>query len=424
MEHSVYMELQRRLSNFYFKKVQPNKERYKEICKSRKKHKNIIISLCVSILLVLILSFESLLLAAAVFVLSVISILIYSLNSNSKATVNNMAIENDIKTELMGDFVKIFGDLHWQPGTIITRKVGTAGELFPQAKVKEYKKNEVVYSSVLNPMYYKNVEKVKSLNLFNLALLGIDDCIQGSYQNVQFSIIEAITISTAKLILPVLAAALFSVLPLAIIIILIILISAYFMIITKYYALIDFLAKFGIPKVASVVISAAVFVLAIKLVIQLVINPLKPYMGYFRGVIVEFAMNKNFEGHTIILDNSNDGRKVKIDKNKFSEVKLEDVEFAKNYTVYSTNQIEARYLITTAFIDRLKNLKTKFNSKYIRVAFKDEKIVIAVHTDRDMFNMSEMFEKSERETFMKLFDEISSVLDFIDQLKLNSKLGL
>lgn len=196
------------------------------------------------------------------------------------------------------------------------------------------------------------------------------------------------------------------------------------MIITKYYALIDFLAKFGIPKVASVVISAAVFVLAIKLVIQLVINLLKPYMGYFRGVIVEFAMNKNFEGHTIILDNSNDGRKVKIDKNKFSEVKLEDVEFAKNYTVYSTNQIEARYLITTAFIDRLKNLKTKFNSKYIRVAFKDEKIVIAVHTDRDMFNMSEMFEKSERETFMKLFDEISSVLDFIDQLKLNSKLGL
>ena len=195
-------------------------------------------------------------------------------------------------------------------------------------------------------------------------------------------------------------------------------------IISHYYQLIDTLAKLGLSKPMSVILSASIFIFGIKFIIQLLINKLMSWAGKFRGIIVEFAMNKNFEGQTIILDNSQDGRNVSVNKKKYSVVQLEDIEFMKNYTVYSTNQIEARYLITTAFIDRLKNIKTKFKTKYIRVAFKDDKIVIALHTDRDMFKMANMTSDTGKQTFIALFEEIVSVLDFINQLKLNKKLGL
>ena len=58
------------------------------------------------------------------------------------------------------------------------------------------------------------------------------------------------------------------------------------------------------------------------------------------------------------------------------------------------------------------------------MSFKNNKIVIAIHTGRDMFEMVKAFSKTGKETFIELFKEIASVLDIIEQLKLNKKIGL
>ena len=50
-------------------------------------------------------------------------------------------------------------------------------------------------------------------------------------------------------------------------------------------------------------------------------------------------------------------------KNKikpFQKIVLEDIEFEKRFDTYSTNQVEARYLLTTLFMKRFENLKTPF----------------------------------------------------------------
>lgn len=424
MEQSVYMELQRKLSNFYIKRVQPNLIRYNEIRKIKSKRQFIGYCIVFSLLGSFILSGVPVLnlLLMAIFFISLF-VLIY-VTRNDKNGEYETGLEYEVKTELMSDFVKLFGNLNWYSGTVFTtKKIGTAGELYPQVCGSSKMKNRVLYESNFNPMYFKNAEKVKALNLFNMAALTIDDCINGTYQNVPFSIIEAKTLSWMRLLSPLFILG-FSFFWVILIVIFFFTLLACLMLMDKYMNIINLLIQYGIPKIASVIITATVFVVAIVLLIKLIIKFIKPFTGCFRGVIVEFAMNKNFEGQTIILDNLRDGRNVKVDKNKYSEVKLEDIEFMKDYTVYSDNQIEARYLITTAFIERLKNIETKFKSKYLRVAFKDNKIVIAVHTGRDMFKMADMFKETGQETFVTLFEEIASVLDFIDQLKLNSKLGL
>ncbi len=65
-----------------------------------------------------------------------------------------------------------------------------------------------------------------------------------------------------------------------------------------------------------------------------------------------------------------------------------------------------------------------FKAKYVRVSFKDKKIVILIHTGRDMFNLANFLSDIGEKTFVQCFEEICSVLDLVEELKLNEKLGL
>lgn len=424
MEQAEYFELNRKLSNFYVKEISPALN----LLNKKRKQKAIVLFLCIALLISFALCFVSIAIPKLFLclVLIIISLVIAIKISFKKFRITYLSfkLEDDFKRRFMDDFVKLFGNLHWRKygindDTAILLSNKKIANIVQKHNVTITENNKVVN---LNLDFYKNIEKVKSLDLFNLAALSIDDCICGSYKNVPFSIIEAKTISKLSILSGVLTG--FLLFYPIILVILILGLIGIIIIISHYYQLIDTLVKFGLPKPMSVILSASIFIFGIKFIIQLLINKLMSWAGKFRGIIVEFAMNKNFEGQTIILDNSQDGRNVSINKKKYSVVQLEDIEFMKKYTVYSTNQIEARYLITTAFIDRLKNIKTKFKTKYIRVAFKDDKIVIALHTDRDMFKMANMTSDTGKQTFIALFEEIVSVLDFINQLKLNKKLGL
>ncbi len=79
----------------------------------------------------------------------------------------------------------------------------------------------------------------------------------------------------------------------------------------------------------------------------------------FNGLIVKIQMKKNFTGKTIV------GIKGDIDKKwGFEKVELESIDFMKNREVYSTDQIEARYILTTAFMERLAALGKNFVKDY------------------------------------------------------------
>lgn len=147
----------------------------------------------------------------------------------------------------------------------------------------------------------------------------------------------------------------------------------------------------------------------------------------FQGIVIRFSMNKNFEGITIIRpkesccsDNYKDLKKAKL-----SEVKLEDPEFAKKYVVYSTDQVEARYLITTSFMERFKMIENAFASEFAYCSFKGKSIYIAPHTGTDLFNLCSLVKPiGNSEQFETLFYEFASILDLVDYFKLDKKLGL
>lgn len=108
------------------------------------------------------------------------------------------------------------------------------------------------------------------------------------------------------------------------------------------------------------------------------------------------------------------------------EVKLEDPVFSKKFNVYSSDQVEARYLVTTAFMERLLNIKTAFDTKHIKCAFFDEnRLMISLPTNKNVFEIGETCTSLQNPKSINcLYNELISILKLIEYFKLNEKTGL
>ena len=113
------------------------------------------------------------------------------------------------------------------------------------------------------------------------------------------------------------------------------------------------------------------------------------------------------------------------DEEKLDEVKLEDPEFCKKFNAYSSDQVEARYLLTTAFIERFQNLNTAFGAKKAKCSFYGDKIMFAISTNKNLFEVGSLFKSLEKPGAVNQFyNELASIYSMIDYFKLDEKVGL
>jgi len=106
------------------------------------------------------------------------------------------------------------------------------------------------------------------------------------------------------------------------------------------------------------------------------------------------------------------------------KIKLEDPLFGRKFTVYSEDDIEARYLVTPAFMERFLKLTTSFGTKNAKCAFFDNKVMFAISTRRDLFEFGSLFKSLENPNNIGFFNEIFSIFDMIDYFKLDEYTGL
>lgn len=165
----------------------------------------------------------------------------------------------------------------------------------------------------------------------------------------------------------------------------------------------------------------------------------------FGGCLISIDMNKNFKGHTIIKSKQLFSKFPDLSTSSFilklfyfseviksmkklkdySDVKTEFSKFNEKYDVLATDQVEARYLLTTVFIERFYNLKTAFKAKHISCSLKDNKILFAFSLKEDLFKLGYLTEPlTEKSHFTVMVDQILSLMDFVEYFKLNTKIGL
>ena len=110
---------------------------------------------------------------------------------------------------------------------------------------------------------------------------------------------------------------------------------------------------------------------------------------------------------------------------KLNKIRLEDPVFDRKYNAYSSDEVEGRYLLTTAFMERFKNLHTAFGSRCAKCSFYDNTIMFSISTKKNLFEIGNLFLPVNNCRYVdKFLAEISAVLDLIDYFKLDEKTGL
>ncbi len=142
----------------------------------------------------------------------------------------------------------------------------------------------------------------------------------------------------------------------------------------------------------------------------------------FNGVIIKLDMNKSFTSHTVIKPNS---LMHLSPSSKLHRTELEDVEFNKKFDVYTNDEVDARYLITPTFMERLKNMKTAFRANNVSCAFYGKLLIVALPTNQDLFSICSLIKPiDDRTQYFQMYEEIVSIIKLIDHFKLNQKIGL
>ena len=143
----------------------------------------------------------------------------------------------------------------------------------------------------------------------------------------------------------------------------------------------------------------------------------------FSGIIIRFKINKKFKGHTIIRPDKSACSSL---SKQLHHTEMEDVVFEKKYDVYTNDDVEARYLITPTLMERLNNIKLKFNADKIYVSFYCGEFLLGLDVRaKNFFDYGSLSDSmTDPNPFIKMTEEIILLLKLIDYFKLDQNIGM
>ncbi len=157
----------------------------------------------------------------------------------------------------------------------------------------------------------------------------------------------------------------------------------------------------------------------------------------FRGIFFIADFNKHFQGRTIIepdhLESAWGGfgswlqsltAKVQVGSNRGQLVKLEDPTFEKLFAVYSTDQVEARYILSTSLMQRLVEFHDRVG-KPVALSFIDSKLHIAIPSQKNLFEPPSIWFGSAlmtQEEVQTYFNDIKLAAAIVEDLNLNLRI--
>ncbi len=147
----------------------------------------------------------------------------------------------------------------------------------------------------------------------------------------------------------------------------------------------------------------------------------------FRGILFIADANKHFNSQTLILPAKNAvisaiGDAVSHLFNRENKrVDLENPHFEQHFSVYSSDQIEARYLLTPAMMERLVDFVTKAKNR-ISLSFIDNNIYIAMSSHKNYFEPALFTSSDSLESIQAIAQDLQFVIDIVSDLDLNTRI--
>ena len=105
-------------------------------------------------------------------------------------------------------------------------------------------------------------------------------------------------------------------------------------------------------------------------------------------------------------------------------METESVEFNKAFLVYAEDEVEALYILTPDFMERVQELGRSHNDT-VSIYFADNKMIVGINDGGDAFEPPSPEKPIDEKTELaKVGQEINLVIHIIDNLKLNRKASM
>ena len=140
----------------------------------------------------------------------------------------------------------------------------------------------------------------------------------------------------------------------------------------------------------------------------------------YKGLFVVADFHTHFRGKSIILEQL----VYEINSiNDFELIHIKDTEFEKEFTVYSTDEVSSKKLISPFMIEQIKELKQKIKSA-IRLSLIEGKLYISIQNSRDFFQLDYSQPLNRYPSIQSDITIIESIMDIIANLKQNERLWM
>ncbi len=149
----------------------------------------------------------------------------------------------------------------------------------------------------------------------------------------------------------------------------------------------------------------------------------------FQGLFIISEFSKNFSGKTVVLPDSAQNSFGDLignwlqshNVNRDELIKMDDPEFEKEFVVYGSDQIEARYILNHTLMKRLLEFKKRSKHK-LYISFVYSQIYIAIDYGKDLFEASVFRTLLDYKVAMEYIGTLHLATGVIEELKLNNKI--
>ena len=144
------------------------------------------------------------------------------------------------------------------------------------------------------------------------------------------------------------------------------------------------------------------------------------WVTVFRGQCLRFQFDKTFYGRTLVTRDAGFFNRFG-GGNGMQRAALEDPEFEKIFEVYTTDQVESRFLLTPDLMQELVNLEKTFHGGKIKCCFDDGDLFITLQGG-NLFEPGSMFTPLDSPARMReLLEDFAAVFHIIDVTNANRR---
>ncbi len=148
----------------------------------------------------------------------------------------------------------------------------------------------------------------------------------------------------------------------------------------------------------------------------------------FRGLFFVADFNKHFQGKTMILPDTAErlfgrfGKKLQSwNMSRDQLVKLEDPDFEREFVVYGSDQIEARYILSTSLMARIMAFKQK-TDKRIHISMVGSHVFVAIPYEKNLFEPRLFTSLLRFQPIAEYMADLQLGMGIVEDLNLNTRI--